>query len=207
MGPREVEALLAQFFLHDIDCLLRPPTRERALLYRYLEDGASGLLIPHVASAEQARQLVTAVKFPPLGDRGLDNAGRDSDFAADPDHVAYAAAANRETFLTVQIETPEGLRNCDEIASVEGVDAIFIGPGDLGLRLKLSGDTDGSQLESAIERIAEACKTRGKAWGCPVGSSEMLQRRREQGAQLLCNFGEYSHLMNGLASAIKQFEP
>jgi len=206
MASREVEALLTQCHLHDIDCLLRPPTREKARLYRYLEDGAAGLMIPHVMNAEQARQLVSMVKFPPIGERGLDNAGLDSGYYANPDYMAYALAANRETFLTLQIETPEAVENCEEIVSVEGVDAIFVGPGDLGFRLTLAGDSDGSQLEVAIDRIAAACATHGKAWGSPVASPETLRRRKEQGAQLLCNFGEYFHLMTGLRNAAKEFD-
>jgi len=106
MSDREVQALLAYFHLFDIDCMLRPPTLEKTRLYRYLEDGATGLMIPHVSTADKARMLVDAVKFPPLGDRGLDGAGLDSDFIlAGGDE--YVEAANRETFLVVQIETPQ----------------------------------------------------------------------------------------------------
>ena len=116
MDNREIQALLAFFHLYDVDCMLRPPTLEKSRLYRYFEDGASGLMIPHVSTAEKAQQLVQAVKFPPLGDRGIDAAGLDADFSL-PDHAAYTQEANRETFLVVQIETPEAVENVDEIAS------------------------------------------------------------------------------------------
>ena len=81
-------------------------------------------MIPHVSTVEKAWMLVDAVKFPPLGDRGLDGAGLDSDFilAGGDD---YIDAANRETFLVVQIETPEAVANVDEIAAVEGIDALL----------------------------------------------------------------------------------
>ncbi len=206
MPSREVEALLAHCHLYDIDCLLRSPTREKTRLYRYLEDGAAGLMIPHVANAQQARQLVEATKFPPIGNRGLDNAGLDSGYLESTDFIAYAAAANQETYLTVQIETPEAVENCEEIIATAGVDAVFVGPGDLGLRLTLAGDTDGSELEASIVRVAAACKKYGKAWGCPAGSAEMLRHRRDQGAQLLANFGDYLGLMQGLAAGVQQFE-
>src|SRR5471032_1477430 len=78
--PREVDAMLAQHHAADIDCLWRPSTKEKNLLYRILEDGAAGLMIPHVSTPEQARALVQAVKFPPLGDRGFDGAGRDAGY-------------------------------------------------------------------------------------------------------------------------------
>ena len=132
LSVREVESLLAMSHLYDIDLMVRPPTLEKTGLYRYLEDGAAGLLIPHVSTPEKARMLVDAVKFPPIGDRGIDNAGLDADyFIHDADD--YVAWANRETFLCVQIETPEGVRNVDSIAAVAGIDMIFVGPGDRGL--------------------------------------------------------------------------
>ena len=133
MSEREVQALLAYFHLADIDCMLRSPTLEKTRLYRYLEDGAAGLMIPHVSTREKAESLVQAVKFPPIGDRGIDAAGWDSDFRLQGDD-GYTDLANQETFLVVQIETPEAVRNVDEIAAVEGVDGLFVGPGDLGLR-------------------------------------------------------------------------
>ena len=92
MDQREIQALLAYSPHFDVDILLRPPTIEKTRLYRYLEDGAAGLMIPHVSTAERARELVQAVKFPPLGDRGLDAAGLDSDFMLDTplDYEAFA---------------------------------------------------------------------------------------------------------------------
>jgi 4-hydroxy-2-oxoheptanedioate aldolase len=203
---RELQALLAHFRLYDIDCLLRAPTLEKTGLYRYLEEGASGLMIPHVSTAEKARQLVQATKFPPLGDRGLDNAGFDSDYRINPDNVAYAEWANRETFLVVQIETPEAVENAAEIAAVPGVDALFVGPGDLGLRYQLGGDESGELLERAFERVAAVCREHGVAWGCPVGSPEDLAKRRAQGAQLLCNCGDFTILRDGLLAASAMFD-
>ncbi len=195
MDDREVQALLAFFHKFDIDCMLRPPTLEKARLYRYLEDGASGLMIPHVSTPEKAKALVDATKFPPIGDRGLDGAGMDNDFMLyDED---YAARTNAETFLVVQIETPEAVNNVDDIASIEGVDGMFVGTGDLGFRLKLAeGAPD---LEECIERVAEAAKKHGKAWGCPAGSADAMKQRRSQGGQLLARGGDVVALMNALA--------
>ena len=79
MSELQVQALLAYSHTFDIDVLVRPPTREKVALYRYLEDGAAGLLIPHVSTPEKAEELATAVKFPPLGERGIDNGGLDAD--------------------------------------------------------------------------------------------------------------------------------
>jgi len=206
MEQREIQAILAYCRVYDIDCMLRTPTREKARLYRYLEDGATGLMIPHVNTAAEAQALAQSVKFPPIGDRGLDNAGFDSDFRVNPDLEAYAEWANRETFLTVQIETPEAVENAEAIAAVDGVDMLFIGPGDLGFRLRKEGDTDGSRMEAAIENVAAACARTGKAWAIPVGGPDDIRKRREQGAHMLANCGDFMSMSQGLESAMKDFE-
>jgi 2-keto-3-deoxy-L-rhamnonate aldolase RhmA len=202
MTDHDARALMAYFHQSDIDCMLRPATLEKTRLYRYLEDGVTGFMIPHVSTAKKARMLVDAVKFPPIGDRGLDGAGFDSDFIlGGPDYVEHA---NRETFLVVQIETPEAVSNADAIAAVNGVDALFIGPGDLGLRLK---HADGSQtLEDCFKRVADAAAKHNKAWGCPVSSLEEMQRRREQGAQLLARGGDFLALMKMLEEWKEDFD-
>jgi len=202
-SDRDVQALLAYSHLHDIDIMVRPATLEKTRLYRYLEDGAAGLMIPHVNTAEKARMLADAVKFPPIGDRGLDGAGLDADFYVG-DSEAFVKQANQETFLVVQIETLEAVRNVDEIAAVPGVDGLFVGPGDLGLRMKL--DPSEGTLESAYERVATACKRHGKAWGAPVGTPEIMKQRQKQGGQLLNHGGEFGAVMNMLKDCAAAFK-
>ncbi len=193
-SDRELQAMLAFFHQFDIDCMLRPQTLEKTRLYRYLEDGATGLMIPHVSTAEKAQQLVDAVKFPPIGDRGQDGVGLDAGFL--PQGDAYVDHANRETFLVVQIETPEAVDNADAIAAVEGVDALFIGPGDLGLRLRRT-DTK-LTLEEAVDRVSAAAKKHGKAWGAPGLSLDNIAIMRDKGAQLIAHGGDYEALISML---------
>lgn len=196
MDDREVQALLMLFHLADIDCLLRAPTLEKTKLYRYLEDGAAGLMIPHVSTAEKARQLVQALKFPPLGDRGLDGAGLDCDYVLQGGEP-YPDQANSETFLVVQIETIEAIHNIDEIAAVPGVDALFIGPGDLGLRLKRV-NPENLTMEECTSRVAAAAKKHGKVWGQPAFSPEHLKSLIDQGARLPNFGGEFGAILNSL---------
>ena len=192
---RDVQAILAFAHLFDIDIMLRAPTLEKTALYRYLEDGAAGLMIPHVSTVEKAMMLVDSVKFPPVGNRGLDSAGLDADFLANgPDE--YLADVNQQTFLVVQIETPEAVENVDAIAAVEGVDCLFIGPADLNLRLQY--DTGGLAFEDACDRVAAACKKHGKAWGLPAPNREELQRRTDQGARMLAHGGDFGAMMQML---------
>ncbi len=200
---RDVQAILAFAHLFDIDIMLRPGTLEKTALYRYLEDGATGLMIPHVNTPEMARELVQFVRFPPLGNRGLDGAGLDSDFMV-CDEEDYLEEVNRQTFLVVQVETPEAVAGVDAIAAVEGVDGIFIGPGDLGLRLKY--DPSGLTIDDAVEQVAAACRRHGKAWGMPVKSEDELRQRINQGGQLMAWGGEFSAIMEHLRQCAQGFD-
>ncbi|MBM3801841.1 MAG: 4-hydroxy-2-oxovalerate aldolase [Acidimicrobiia bacterium] len=195
MGSREVQALLAHCVLHDIDCMVRPPTMERTGLYRYLEEGAAGFMIPFASSAEIARHVVDAVKFPPDGNRGVDGAGLDGDYVLDSWRPGseYFAEANRETFVVAQIETAEAVENVESIAAVPGIDCVFVGPADL--RLRLGGSQEA--LDKAIERVAAAAARHKKAWGIPAGSPEAVSRFRKMGAQMVPWGGDF-HLMKVL---------
>ena len=191
MDNREVQSLLALMRHNDIDCMLRPPTRDRTRLYRYMEDGATGFMFPFVDDAETARSLVEIVKYPPQGNRGIDGAGLDADYGLDhflAKDSTYLEDANRETFIVAQIETTTALSNLDEIAQVEGIDVLFVGPGDLGARL---AHADMGDLDGAIEKVAAVAKSNGKAWGIPAGAPEAIEKYHTLGAQVMSNCGDF----------------
>lgn len=202
---REAETMMGRHHAADIDCVWRPPTKEKGALYRLLEDGASGLMIPHVATADEARALVSAIKFPPLGDRGLCGGGRDASYwVGKPDD--YTAQANRETFLVVQIETPQALEKVDAIAAVPGVDVLFLGPGDMSLRLGCSPAVDDPKMRDAQTRIADAASRHGKAWGRPVGTAADMNTIVEAGAQFVAYGSEFAALSTHLAACAAGFD-
>ena len=174
--------------------MVRRPTQERTRLYRYFEDSATGLMMPLISDAEDAQHIVHAVKFPPVGNRGLDGAGLDGDFGLgvwSPDST-YTDDANRETFIAIQIETPEALENVEKIAAVQGVDALFVGPGDLGLRLSQRESGTQMSLDGAITRVSDAAKKHDIAWGIPAGTPELIEQYRKMGAQLLAYGGDFA---------------
>lgn len=203
--PREVEAMIARHHAADVDCLWRPPTKEKSALYRLLEDGAAGLMIPHVGTEDEARALVQAVKFPPLGDRGFCGGGRDASFWVGKPQD-YLAQANRETFLTVQIETPQALENVEAIAAVPGVDILFLGPGDMSLRLGCTPEVNDPRMMEVQRTIAAAARKHGKAWGRPVGSSDAARLIIELGAQLVVLGSEFGALHKHLSECAEQFD-
>ena len=206
MDAREVQHLQALCHLYDIDCMIRPPTVQRTRLYRYLEDGAAGLMIPFVSDAAMAREIVAATKYPPLGNRGLDGAGLDCNFGGDtwiPDST-YIADANRETFIVAQIETPEAVANAEEIAAVPGIDALFVGPGDLGLRLDAYPEFDMS-IDEAVAQVAAAADKHNKVWARTASSIEEVDHYRRQGSKMIPFGGDFS-LMTVLQRASAELD-
>lgn len=196
MEDRELQALLAFCHLSDIDSMIRTGHRDANTLYRYLEDGASGLMLPLISSAEEAEQIVRAVKFPPLGNRGMDGAGLDGDYYLKGDGP-YTEDANRETFLVAQIELIEAVEQVEAIAAVEGIDALFIGWGDLSLRVK-HHPTISWTLDEVADRVAAAAAANGIAWGGVTFTDEAARDWYDKGARLLVFTGEYIAMKNAL---------
>jgi 2-keto-3-deoxy-L-rhamnonate aldolase RhmA len=207
MDPREVQMIIAHCHYNDIDCMVRPPTLERTKLYRYLEDGASGFLTPLVSEPQMAYDLVQAIKFPPLGNRGMDGAGLDGDYGIGVWYAGntYNADANHESFIIPQVETLQAVANADEIMSIAGVDGLFIGPADLGLRISVAPAGTNMSMDKAIETVAAAAHKHGKMWGITAGSVEQIKRYRSMGAQMVPWGGDFA-LMNVLKNCSQELD-
>jgi 4-hydroxy-2-oxoheptanedioate aldolase len=140
--------------------LVRIGLNEQQHIQRYLEAGAHGVLIPLINNAADAQKVVDSVKYPPMGKRGS-YSGRSARFGvgAGPD---YFSRANQETFVGIQIETPEGLENADEIIATPNVDAVFLGPGDLSLNFGVPGQQEHEKVVSTIETLVKKIIAAGK---------------------------------------------
>ncbi|MBZ0295960.1 MAG: 4-hydroxy-2-oxovalerate aldolase [Anaerolineae bacterium] len=195
---REMQALLALCHLYDIDGLVRPATRDKAPLYRYLEDGAVGLLVPHVSTPEEAEDLVRKVKFPPVGDRGVHGGGLEANYGLDTagGRDALVQHALRETMLVIQVETPLAVSNVDALAAVPGVDGLYIGPADLGIRMAL--ESEPQPYDETMKVVAEACQKYGKFWGTLPRSLAELEQQQALGAQLLAWGQDSIMILEGL---------
>lgn len=194
---REIQRLITLHHLANIDCIVRTGSRNSTELYHLLEDGATGLMIPLVNSPEDAALLASAVKFPPLGQRGLDGAGIDNDFYLQGTKE-YPCTANAETFLILQIESQEALNNIDAIAGTKGVDGLFIGPGDLALRLDCPLDWDNAKMTAAEDAVAAAAAKHGIAWGRPAGNAEQIARVANKGGRLIAHGSDFASVMTML---------
>jgi 4-hydroxy-2-oxoheptanedioate aldolase len=199
-----VELLSFACRLAGIDLMVRIRKTGYQEPMQMLESGANGIMVPHCRSAEEARQWVDWMRFPPLGRRGFDGAGADCCFGLEP-AVESIEFANRETFLVLQIEDREALDSIDDIAAVPGYDLLFIGPGDLSISLGVPMQTSSPLLNDAIDRVARACANHGKWWAIPTATPEIAQQMLDRGARMITGGGDHGMLVNGFQESFGRF--
>ncbi len=163
------------------DLMARPAKGEFMRIGRLLEAGAHGILYPRCDNADEARQVVRWSKFGPLGTRGYDGANSDMPYCS-MDMVEYINTANAETWNVIQIEDPKALEHADEIAAVEGIDVIMLGPADFSILCGIPGQFQHPKIDEALKVIAQATARHGKAWGTVAGTPERVQELLNRGA-------------------------
>lgn len=169
--------------LMGVPAVVRPPVGETWVLKQLLDLGAQTLLVPMVDSADHAREMVAAVRYAPRGRRGVAAAiVRASQYGRRAD---YMARADEEICLIVQAESRAAMANLDEIAAVEGVDAVFIGPADLSADMGHPGAASHPDVVAAIEDGIARIHKAGKAAGILVGAEADMQKYAAQGVEFL----------------------
>lgn len=147
--------------IHDVDALVRVSRGSYSDYIRALEAGAAGIIVPHVASADEARQVVEWVRFHPVGKRALDGGNTDGQFCLVP-LADYIAHTNTQRIIILQIESPEALDNVEKIAAVPGFNGLLFGPGDFSHRIGHPGSLDHPMVVAARKRVAAAARAHGK---------------------------------------------
>jgi 4-hydroxy-2-oxoheptanedioate aldolase len=187
------------------DILVRPAKGEFMRMGRMLEAGAQGIMYPRCDNATEAREVVKWAKFPPLGKRGIDGGGADMPYCSMP-VAQYIKEANEQTFVVIQIEEEAALDHVEEIAAVEGVDVLFLGPGDFSTLGGYAGQFDHPKLEKAIERVAAAARRAGKHWGRPViASTNEAEKYLAMGARFLAYCSDIQLVKQGLEKIQRDF--
>ena len=172
------QSLLQAISTTEVIPLIRIPWKDPAYAKRALDAGAYGLFVPTINNRAEAELMVGAMKYPPAGFRGLGGSRRTLYGGSD-----YVQRANDEIMVILMIETAEGVRNADEILSVPGVDACFVGPNDLAASMGLPPSLDPRlpEFEEALEKILAACRRNGVAPGLHTPSAERCADRIEEG--------------------------
>jgi len=155
------------------DAVVRMAWNDQVLVKRVLDAGAQTIMVPFVQTAEEARQAVAFAKYPPQGVRGVAAVHRGSRFGRAPD---YLKRANDEVAVIVQLETPEAIERLPEIAAVPGVDALFVGPGDLSAAMGHIGNIAHGEVQALIEKAAQDSHRAGKPVGIVGPNPDMVRR-------------------------------
>lgn len=163
-----------------------------------LDAGAAGVLVPRVSTAAQAAAAVAAMRYPPLGHRGV-GPGRATRYGRDIG--AYLAQANQTLVLGIQIETAEAVAHIEAIVAVPGLDLIFVGPGDLGVSLAARGQPGAEALEAAIRRVVAVARVAGLAVGIYVGDAAEMARWRAAGVTTFILGSDTGALIGALAAS------
>ncbi len=188
------------------DIIARPAKGEFMRMQRMLEAGAHGIMYPRCDNAEEAAEVVGWAKFAPMGRRGCDGANPDMPYLTMPIDE-YVAEANRQTFVVIQIESPEALERVDEIAAVDGVDILLLGPGDFSILSGIPGRLYDDRVAEAKRKVAEAARRAGKNWGCPAMSVEQAEEMMEMGARLICYQADIVMIKNGFEQVQREMTP
>jgi 4-hydroxy-2-oxoheptanedioate aldolase len=147
--------------IYNMDTLVRVGRGSYSDYIRPLEADATGIIVPHVANADEARQIVDWVRFRPVGNRALDGGNIDGQFCLLPVEE-YLQHSNTERMLVLQIESPEALEHVEKIAAVPGFDLLLFGPGDFSHRIGKPGQLDDPRVVAARKRVAAAARAHGK---------------------------------------------
>jgi 2-keto-3-deoxy-L-rhamnonate aldolase RhmA len=167
--------LCATALLADVTPFVRVTSHAHHHSARLLDNGALGIIVPDVDTAEQARAVVRNCRYPPVGKRSIPSGVPQLLFAPTAPHDMMAAL-NREVMLVVMLESAEGIANVDEIAAVEGIDALIIGASDLSARLGVPGQAMSPPMQASFEALIAAARRHGKIAGFAGIGDEAAQR-------------------------------
>ena len=153
--------------------IVRVPYGELAMATRVLDGGALGIVIPHVDTAEEAKEIADRLRYPPRGHRSVGGGQAQFDYA--PMKMGeMTKRSDDNTLVTVMIETPKAVRNAEAIAAVPGIDALLVGSSDLSVELGIPGENGHEKIQAAVDRVIAACKKHKKFPGMGGAYSEEL---------------------------------
>jgi 4-hydroxy-2-oxoheptanedioate aldolase len=184
--------------------LVRIAWNDPVLMKRVLDLGPSGIMVPYVQSPEEAKRAVAGMRYPPAGVRGVAAMNRACDFG--PGFDDYFKAANANLLTIVQIETKATIECVDEIAAVDGVDVLFIGPLDLSVSLGVVKQFDHPSVRSAFEAVVKACRKHGKAAGLHISREDQIEVAVKDGFSFLALASDGNLVANGMRRMATEFQ-
>jgi 4-hydroxy-2-oxoheptanedioate aldolase len=207
-SPNGLESVLAQLqavAAYPVTPVVRVPIGDVVTIKQVLDVGAQNLIVPMVSSADEARAAVSAVRYPPRGTRGVGSALARSARWGRVD--GYLAEADRHVSLIVQVETTAGVDAAADIAAVDGVDGVLIGPSDLAASMGLIGQQSHPDVTDAVLRTMAAVRAAGKAAGVNAFDPAVARRYLDAGAAFVIVSADVTLLARGSEALAEAFVP
>ncbi len=183
--------------------IVRPAWNDPVLIKRILDAGAQALLLPFVQNAEEAANAVAATRYPPDGIRGITSSGRAARFGRVPN---YLKTASEEICVLVQVETGEALAGIEAIASVDGIDGVFIGPADLSASLGHIGNPGHPEVQDAIKSAVDRLTSVGKPAGILTPNETEARRYIEWGYKFVAVGSDLGIMAKGADALARTFK-
>lgn len=191
----------------DFPIVVRPPKANREWISRLLDIGVMNLHCPQIESAAHAAEIVAASRYSPMGRRGWGGFNPGNDFDASTTVAERRTFANRQVFVTVMLETARAFEDLDEIAAMDGIDALTLGPMDLAQDLGVAGTPDQARvLDEKRDLVLAAANKHGKTCAMLVGSAEQARQWKEAGVLLLAYASEVEVLHGGFSRAMAEIK-
>ena len=203
--PSDLDQIMAQLQAtapYPTETVVRLPAADPTLIKRYLDTGVRSLLIPFVEDAATARLVAGATRYPPHGFRGVSVAHRGNRFGR---VKGYLQNADETNCVIVQLETRKSLAAVEEIAQVEGIDAVFIGPSDLAADFGQLGNAGHPEVQRAIRETIDRCKAIRRPIGILAPVQEDARRYLEWGATLVAVGSDIGVLVRGTDQLVQTF--
>ncbi len=205
IGLENTASLLRAVAPYPITPMVRVPVLDDATIKQFLDLGTQNLLVPMIDSAEEARQAVAAVRYPTRGVRGVGSAlARASRWGA---VEGYLSAAEETISLTVQIESEAAVSQAAEIAAVDGVDAVFVGPSDLAASMDLLGEQTHPDVTAAVLSVFEKVRAAGKKVGVNAFNHEQARKYLDAGASFVLVGADVQLLTQASRGLAEKFVP
>jgi 4-hydroxy-2-oxoheptanedioate aldolase len=205
-SPNDLRSIMAQLQTlggFDLEAVVRLPADDSNLIKQAMDIGSRSLMIPNVKTADQARQIVAATRYAPKGIRGFSVAHRANAFGR---IAGYHGSAREQQLLAVQIECSTGVANAAEIAAVEGVDVLFVGPGDLSTNMSEMGNPGAPAVQAAIASVRKAAAAAGKASGILAPVKADADRYISEGFTMVAVGSDLGLLAKGSDALIASFK-
>lgn len=183
--------------------LVRVPNDEYHLMARVLDAGAMGIMVPRIETTEQVEEIIANTHYPPVGVRGCSVPKGHNNFLPQ-DLWEFVEQANRETMIILQIERKKAIENIDALVSIEGVDAVVLGPNDLCLSMGVRDKDYLKVLEPEIQAVLDAAQRHHVPCGIHIGNIDWLIEWQRRGMQIITYSNDIVFLRNGAKAGISK---